>query len=194
MSMLQLNRYRQVLKDKLTPERYQHSLCVRNRAARLAACHQVDWYRAALAGLLHDICHCEPKEAQLKYLKAHGILLDNVLETNPPLWHAMCGSIYLREALQIRDRQVLAAVRYHTTGRAGMSPVEQVVCLADATSSDREYPGARELGELADRSLDEAMFAYLRHTVAEQVGKGQPVVRDAWEAYNYYSTAKDDIL
>ena len=47
---------------------------------------------------------------------------------------------FLEQVLQVKDADILDAVRYHTTARAGMSRLERVLYLADFTSADRDYP------------------------------------------------------
>lgn len=185
--MYDIERLRRAVKMRLTDSRYRHSLAVQRRAAQLAAMHGADWYRAAVAGLVHDICHCDTKDEQLKYLRAHGILLDAFYRRHPQIWHAVTGAVYLREELRIADREILRAVRYHTTGCAGMSALEKVVYLADATSADRTYPGVEDLRALADADLDRAVYRALHHTVSKLVQNGQVVVQDAWDALRYYS-------
>ncbi|MDR2932623.1 MAG: HD domain-containing protein, partial [Oscillospiraceae bacterium] len=75
----------QNLKEMLGEKRLRHSLCVETRAAELAGRHGCDAEKAAMAGLLHDICHDMPKDEQLKYLQSHGILLDIFTQGHPML-------------------------------------------------------------------------------------------------------------
>jgi predicted HD superfamily hydrolase involved in NAD metabolism len=179
--------YLPILTSMLGEKRLRHSLCVRDRAAELAKLHGADTTKATLAGLLHDICHDMPKEEQLQTLERHGILLDTQVRAHPALWHAPCAAVYLQEELGIRDEDILCAVRYHTTGRQGMTLLEKIVFLADATSSERDYPGVEERRILANRDLNAAMFVYLQCELAKLTEKGQPIVRDAWECYNFFS-------
>lgn len=174
------------LRRRLTAKRYAHSLCVRRRAMELALLHGADYGRAGLAGLVHDVCHCERPEALLRYLRAHGARPDPLAMGHPQLWHAAAGAIYVREEYGIRDPQVLRAVRYHTTGRAGMSPLEQVVYLADLTGEDRDYPDAEKMRALSARSLREAMRASYLYTVDMLLRNEKTIVKDCWAGYNEY--------
>lgn len=179
--------FKRILEQKLSPQRLRHSLLVERTAVRLAAMHDVDWYRAGLAGLVHDICKEDSLEWQYSYLRRHGIRLDKEWLSNPQLWHTLSGSLYLRQELGLRDRQILSAVRWHTTGRSGMSPLEKVICLADAVSEDREFEGVEVLRQVALEDLDQAMSLYLAGTVKRVAEKGKPLVRQSWEAYNEYA-------
>ncbi len=182
--------FRQILKEGLSPKRYHHSLMVEQTALELAVLHRGDWYRAGLAGLLHDICRDNHQGWQREYMEHHGFDFREEWLQNPQIWHGVCGSFYLKEELGIADRSILQAVRYHTTGRAGMSRLEQIVFVADAISTDRSYSDVEQLRETARHSLDEAMFLCLSHTVAYVAKRGLPLVRESWEAYNEYSSKK----
>jgi len=184
--VLNPERLRKQLQSMLTPGRYRHSLCVQRRASALARLHGADWFRAGVAGLVHDVCHCMPPEVQLKYLEEHGILLDDFTLCHPPIWHAVTGSVFLRESLGVWDGEVLGAVRCHTTGRAAMSDLEMVVFLADKTSSDRHYPDTARLAQASDRSLEDGMGLAMQSTVTRLAQAGRPIVRPALDAYNYY--------
>jgi len=189
--MLHPERLRRAVRARLSDERYHHSICVQRRAVRLAHLHAEDWYRAGVAGLVHDICHCDSPDEQLKYLRAHGILLDDFYLRHPQIWHAITGSILLCDEWNVGDKAILRAVRYHTTGREEMTGLEKIVYLADATSEDRDYPGVLELRALADADLNRAMYRSLHRNAMNVVAMGEPVVTEAWEALRYYSAWKD---
>ena len=63
------------------------------------------------------------------------------------------GAEYIRQQLGIEDEDIINAVRYHTVARAGMSRLEQIIYLADLTSSERDYPDVERMRRLSDRSL-----------------------------------------
>ena len=174
------------LQAKLTPKRYYHSLCVQKRAMRLGLLYGVDWYKAGIAGLVHDVCHCEKPQTLLRYLKLHGEQPDLLTLQHPKLWHAMAGAIYIREEFGIRDREIREAVRYHTTGRAGMSAFEQAVFLADLTSEDRNYPDAAYVRKLAEHSPVLAMRQAYLFTVGMLLREQKSIVKDCFAGYNEY--------
>ena len=103
---------------------------------------------------------------------------------SPQLWHAPAGAEYARKELGIHDEEILLAVRYHTTGRAGMGLMEKILFVADLTSDDREYPGARELQELARNNLDAVVEEGLAFTIRDLSQHRRPVHLDTVRAYN----------
>ena len=60
-------------------------------------------------------------------MKKDGIILSQAEKNNPKLWHAMSGAAFIRHELGITDPDIVNAVRYHTTGRAGMSLLEKII-------------------------------------------------------------------
>ena len=70
----------------------------------------------------------------------------------------MSGSIVVRDELGIDDEDILNAIRYHTTGRAGMSLLEKVIFTADFTSEERTYSGVATMRKKSKKSLEEAML------------------------------------
>ena len=83
--------YEAVLKERLTPKRFAHSLNVMERAVELANIHGADPQKAELAGLIHDIEKNTPIKILLQTLEKSDILLSSVDLASPPIWHAPCG-------------------------------------------------------------------------------------------------------
>lgn len=182
------------LRERLTEKRYLHSLAVSERAAFLANFHGGDADKAALAGLLHDCCHCMPYADQLKIINSRGILLDDFAIAQPQLWHAIAGSIAVQSELGVHDGEIISAVRLHTTGGKNMTALEQIVYLADLTSADRDYPEVEEYRALSEESLPECMLRALRYTIGKLAEQNAPIAREAWEAYNYFWSRKQDLM
>ena len=115
-----------------------------------------------------------PPEEQLAVLEQAGAVLTADERANPKLWHAMAGEAYARTALQVKDADILRAIRYHTTARAGMSVLEKVLYIADFISADRDYNGVEEMRAAAGgepRSRDAEGNAFLHHrSCAERAG------------------------
>lgn len=176
--------YDQLVRSRLKPSRYEHSICVMKRAVQLAERFGADVTRARLAGLLHDIMkNVEPKE-MLQFIEDSGIILLYADLCAPQLWHAIAGAAYMKEKLGIDDPDVLNAVRYHTTGRAGMSPLEKVVYLADLTSADRDYPDVKKARRIADRSLDEGVLYGSEYLISDLVGRERVLHPDTLACYD----------
>ncbi|MGN0172367.1 MAG: nicotinate-nucleotide adenylyltransferase [Acutalibacteraceae bacterium] len=182
--------FKQIIRRRLKPERYAHSLAVADEAKRLARLYGADEQKAYTAGLLHDIMKNTDQEAQLQILKDFDILLDTVERQSPKLWHARVGAVFIERVLGVEDEEIVTAVRYHTTARAGMSLLEKVLYLADFTSADRDYDDVDVMRRLVDENMDRAMIYALRYTIAELTQRERPVHPDTFGAYNEWILKK----
>ena len=180
----------EIIRGRLTPSRFHHSLAVADQAEKLAALYGADPKKARTAGILHDILKDAAGEEQLQILRDFGILLDSVERVAPKLWHAKAGAAFLEHILGIEDRELLDAVRYHTTARAGMTPLDRVLYLANFTSADRDYPDVDVLRALVLKDEREAMIYALDYSIRELLDKQAAVHPDTFAAYNEYRIAQ----
>lgn len=176
--------FKNIIRARLREDRYIHSLAVADEAKRLALKWGADPDKAYTAGLLHDIMKNTKDELQLQILDEFGILLDTVEKSSPKLWHAKSGALYIERVLGVTDSEIVTAVRYHTTARAGMALLEKVLFLADFTSEDRTYDDVDVMRRLVDEDLDDAMMYALRYTVYDLIKNDRAVHPDTIGAYN----------
>ena len=172
------------VRQRLSEKRFYHSQCVAEEAVRLAVLYGADPEKARLAGLLHDILKDTPAEEQLKILQGFCIMMNDTELANQKLWHAISGAAFLEFGLGIRDRELLSAVRCHTSGRKNMTLLEKVLFVADYISADRDYPGVEELRAVARESLEEAIIEGVAFTVQELMSRREPVASASIDAYN----------
>ena len=172
------------IKKRLNPDRLYHSLNVADEAKKLAKHYGADEQKAFTAGLLHDILKNTPDSELLQYFERNGIMLTETERASRKTWHAMAGADFLRRELHVTDEDILSAVRWHTTGRAGMTLLDKVLFVADFISADRDYPGVERMREKAYISLEDAMLEGLQFTINELVENAWPVHEDSIRAYN----------
>lgn len=175
--------YVEILRERLSEKRFYHSLAVAKEALRLAEKYGADTKKSFLAGLLHDICKDDEPNLQLQLFTEFGIILDTVEKKARKLWHARAGAVHLKEKLGISDEEIISAVRYHTTAKAGMSLLDKILYLADFTSEDRDYSGVDDMRRAVDISLEHALREALIFTVVDLTEKGMPIHPDTLDAY-----------
>ena len=176
--------YDRLLQGKLSKKRYHHSLAVMERAVFLAEKFGADVEKARLAGLLHDVMKDTENDSLLQFIEDSGILITYADRAAPQIWHAIGGYVFLRDRLKYEDEDLLNAVRYHTTGRAGMSLLEKVIYLADLTSADRSYPDAEKTGKIVDRDLDQGMLYSMKFLICDLASHGKLLHPDTLACYN----------
>lgn len=161
------------LHDMLDEKRYIHSLGVAQAAAKLAKRYGVDLGQAYTAGLVHDAAKNLSFEQSVEVCGRLRVPLDEIELSNPALIHAGLGAEYITEQFGIMDMQIKNAVRYHTTGRAGMSMLERIIYLADMIEPNRSFDGVEELRELAEKDIDGACIAACELTIRYTMAKGK---------------------
>lgn len=181
---MKINDYYSLAKKTLSDYRFNHSKMVAKAAVILAEKYGADVTKAEIAGILHDITKEEPKNNQLQLLKDNDIMLDSVTKCNEKILHAVSGAAFAEFVLGIKDRDLLNAIRFHTTARAGMSLLEKIVFIADFISDDRTYPDIDIMLQEADKSLEHGMKYALTYVIGSLVNNGRCVHPDAIDAYN----------
>lgn len=168
------------MKDNLKPSRYIHSLGVEKMAAELAQIHGADIEKAAFAGRYHDIAKCFDQDTMNGYVRRYG-LSDEYIDNNA-LAHSKVAAEILKHEFGVTDEEVLDAVRSHTTGRYGMSLLEEVVYVSDAIEENRNYPELHDLQELARRDLDQACLEIMDFAIQFILEKGKMLDHDTVDA------------
>ncbi|MBE6810795.1 MAG: HD domain-containing protein [Ruminococcaceae bacterium] len=178
--------YKEILQKRLTPKRYNHSLCVADEAVRLAKKYGGDQEKAYLAGLLHDITKNATVEEHLHIFNKFDIMLNDIEKKSEKLWHAISGSAYIEHMLCITDKEIINSVRYHTTAREDMTHFEKIIYLADFTSSDRDYDDIEIMRAKVEISMEDALDYALSYTIKDLVSRKKQLHLDTIKAYNQY--------
>ncbi len=176
--------YRSLIKNRMGERRYIHSVNVAKAAVKLAQRYGADTEKAEIAGILHDCCKEIPKEEMLQIITSGGIILDAAEKSSSKLWHAIAGSVYVRDVLKIDDTDIINSIRYHTTGREGMSLLEKIIFVADFISDERNYNGVEIMRKKAYECLEDAMLFGLQFTLADLAKRKLPIHSNAVHCYN----------
>ena len=195
-----LERLREALRETVSEKRFTHTLGVEQTVAEMAALYcplETGMLRAA--ALLHD-CTKEYDEAATKaVLKREGIALRPDEKESPQIWHAITAPAeILRCYPDFADAELLSAVRWHTTGREGMTVPEALLYLADVIEPTREYPAcvalrkrffAEGLAVMTEEERDVHLCDVLRASLVgvreSLMAKGAPVCEDTLSAIEY---------
>ena len=175
--MLSDKKVEEIMLRHLTPKRYFHSVKVAEKAVYLAEKYGGDPERAKQAALLHDICKKYSEKELLQLIVEYDIILGNIEKNTPDLWHAIAGA-EMAARYGLNDQDTINAIRYHTSGRAGMSLLEKIVFIADFVSEDRDYPDVEVIRELSEQSLEVAMKYGVEHIISELEKKKRDICED----------------
>lgn len=178
---LPIEELEQVAVSLVKPSRVAHILGCRDTAAELARRWGTNETDAARAGLLHDITKALDGPLQLTLCREYGMLLDTFYEKNPKTLHAITGSLVAQRIFG-ENREVVAAIRSHTTGKANMNTLEKILYVADYMEPNRNFPGVEKLRELAFTDLDMALKLGLQMTLELLRQQGREISPESAEA------------
>ena len=161
------------LPDKLRA----HIFRVRDVGLDLASRHGIDEERAELAILGHDVARAAKKDEILRLADRFGISTLDIERRAPVTLHGPVGAELLRHEDGLDDGEILAAVRWHTTGHHSLTPLGLLVFIADKLEPRKikSYPYQRELQHIANESLSQAVLEFLCRETALRLQGRRPV-------------------
>lgn len=184
MDMTCIGKIDEYMQNELTEKRILHTEGVAETACELARQYGADEDKALLAAKCHDICR-KWDDARMNAFVTLNNLGDRYLD-NINLSHSKAAELVARVAFGIEDEDILNAISYHTTGRAGMSLLEKIIFIADAIEPQREYPGVESLRAAAREDLDKACLLSLQGTREYVLSQEKPFDEDSAEAIAWF--------
>ena len=176
------------IEENFSEKRKVHTYAVRDEALKLCEHWGADKEKAEVAALFHDMFRGQSVEVINMYVKNLG-LADKYMD-NPNLAHGKIAAVIMKRDYGVADPEIINAVSYHTTGRAGMSLLEKIIFIADAIEPNRDYPGVDNLRELAYTNLDDACIQSLQGTMDFLTANGIPIDKDSKEALSVIKSRK----
>lgn len=187
---MEREQYLAAIKPRMPEKRYIHTVGVMETAINLAYKYGEDVKKAETAAILHDIA----KYADIEWME--NIVRDEKLDERLIGWgsellHGPVGAYIAQSEFGITDEELLNAIRFHTTGRANMSRLEKIIFVADMIEPNRRFDGVDRLRKKAQKNLDKAMSACVRHTLAFLIDTKQPIYPLSIECYNDMMNRED---
>ena len=190
---------RETIKSSMSEKRAFHTLAVEQMAIRLGqiyAPNKIDILRAA--ALLHDVTKELKGDEQIKLCTEYGINLSDHDILAPKTLHAKTAAEKIKKDFpDFADPEIISAVRWHTTGKAGMTICEKLIYLADYIDDSRKFEDCVKLREFFFdfdfESADESSkLAHLRDTliysydmtISALLDSGAPIAKDTFDARN----------
>lgn len=175
--------YLAAIKPRMPERRYIHTIGVMETAIQLAERYDEDAKKAETVAILHDIA----KYAEIEWMEQ--IVRDQNLDQRLLGWgsellHGPVGAFIAESEFGITDEDMLNSIRFHTTGRAGMSKLEKILFVADMIEPNRNFDGVERLRKKAQKNLDKAVSACIRHTLSFLIDTKQAIYPVSIECYN----------
>lgn len=176
------------LKEKLPKKRYEHTLGVAYTAAALAMCYGEDILKAELAGILHDVAKAK-KSSELKddmkgYIDPYtdGDYVALIADKAPQILHAIYAPYLAKKDYRIEDKDILSAIRWHTTGKKNMTMLEKIVFVADYIEPNRKkLPDLDRIRTLSFHDISEAVKVIAKSTIEYLGSQGMYIDKFTYE-------------
>ena len=176
------------LKEKLPKKRYEHTLGVAYTAAALAMCYGEDILKAELAGILHDVAKAK-KSLELKddmkgYIDPYtdGDYVALIADKAPQILHAIYAPYLAKKDYRIEDKDILSAIRWHTTGKKDMTMLEKIVFVADYIEPNRKkLPDLDRIRTLSFHDISEAVKVIAKSTIEYLGSQGMYIDKFTYE-------------
>ena len=126
----------------------------------------LDVRKGYLAGIAHDMCKPLGDKELIRLAHADGGNFSKLEMKKPSLLHGRAAAVLLHRRYGINDKDILEAIKYHTTGIRDMNPIAKVVYIADKIEITRNGvdPAFRKISENCD--LDVMFAAVVSNTVS----------------------------
>ena len=194
-----LDDLREAVAGATSPKRFRHTVAVEAMVARLCDlfCPEMTLNMRA-AALLHDCTKELTMEGQEALCRELGLTLTEGERLAPKTIHARTAAACIPTHYPaFNDPDIVSAVRYHTTGRAGMTLTERLLYLADYIDDSRSFENCVILrryfwGAEPEKMNMEARLRLLRDTlilsfdmtVRDLLSEGLPIAVETAEARN----------
>ncbi len=188
----QIHEYRKILKQKLSSNRYEHSLSVSYMCIALAMTYGYDIKKAEIAGILHDCAKHFSDRQLIEKCNKHGIPLTEEEIRSPAVIHAKYGAWLAKNKYGVEDEEIISAIACHTTGKPDMGLLDKILYVADYIEPRRDKASDLPyIRKIAFQDLDEAVYEISKGTLQYLEDRSVPVDPETKEVYQYYKNIFD---
>ncbi|MDN4495307.1 bis(5'-nucleosyl)-tetraphosphatase (symmetrical) YqeK [Ureibacillus aquaedulcis] len=180
---MERDKYLSAIKPRMPEKRYIHTIGVMETALSLARKYDEDLSAAETAAILHDIAKYADEEWMRTIVKENN-LDGRLVNWGSEILHGPVGAWIAETEFNITNEDILNAIRFHTTGRAGMSRLEKIIYIADMIEPNRKFDGVEKLRKVAEEDLDLAMKACIIHSIRFLAKSEQPIYPVSIECFN----------
>lgn len=164
----------------MSKSRAEHTLRVAYMAAENCRRFKIPEKTAITAAGLHDAA----KNLKLSDKLLKGFVPPEGVPQN--VMHQYSGAYLAEHAFGVTDPDILNAIRYHTSGRAGMSDLEKLICFSDMLEEGRDYSGVERLRELFKQDVNVCAEQALKEELEHLNAEGKEIYPLTVQAYEYF--------
>ncbi len=172
------NKYYTYVKNALPVKRRLHTLGVILTALKLAKKLNVDKKKVEISALLHDCA---------KYVEVDDLEKYDIPKNCPKeVMHQYVGAYVAEKILNVKDAEILSAIKFHTSGRKEMTLLEKIIYTADIIEPSRKFLGVEELRLAVEKDFESGFLiciAEILEFLKKQGGEIYPLSIEACEYY-----------
>lgn len=186
-----INRIEEFVKNKLNehPDRLKHTYGVMEMALKLNGMFKLglDEEKIRISCLLHDawkyISYEESKNILLEYESKN---MWNKIKDIPNIWHGYVGAILIKSELGIYDKDIVSAIKYHSTGKIRMSMLQKVVFISDYIETNRIGENFENAREEVFKDFNKGLIYIIKSSYDYLISKNYKVYPDTLKILKYY--------
>lgn len=172
------------IKEYLTTKRYNHTLSVArtalliNKKANLG----LEKHKVEQAALLHDIAKYINEDEANKIMQS---IYPNYINESKKVIHQYIGEYIAKKHFLVSDKDVLNAIKFHTTGRANMSTLEKLIYVSDKIEPTRDF-NTEEMINACINNFEKGFILVLSNNKKYIESKTSITNIDTVECFKYY--------
>ena len=179
---------KKVVEEKLPKKRFDHSVRVAETAVKMAEIFNADKDKSYLAGVLHDYCKYD-NDNDMKQIIKEAAFSEEYLDYGNAILHGPAAAAIMKKEFYINDKEILFAIKNHTSGRAGMGLIEKIIFVADYIEPGRDIPGVEDIRNIIfkEENLDQAVYEISKRNITFLISKNVKIFSETFKCYNYYN-------
>ncbi len=174
MASYDLETVRSILKIRLSPQRYLHTLGTAGLMGQLAERfdqNAEEWY---FVGLWHDMAREWSDDELIDFVDQHGMKTLPIERRNPMLLHGAVAAQKMGLYYEDATRSMWRALRWHTFGHPDFDLLGKAMYVADYIEPTRKHISDREKRFILEAgSLDFMVLRVYDHVIRNSGAKGK---------------------
>jgi len=176
------------LEERLTQDRFLHSVSTSEIAALMADVYGVNREHALLAGLLHDWDKAYSESELIERAQQFGVEIGEDPLKLLSLLHAQTGACAVAEEYPGLPQEITQAIARHTSAATNMTPLDMLVYVADLIEPLRTASSIDRLRRLAGNiPLEELFILCYRNTMEHLILRKRYLHPNTAEIWNTYA-------
>lgn len=168
-------------------ERFSHTISVMEMAETLFLSNKlkIDLNKVKVAALVHDYAKFCNQEELLSYANKYSLILNDA-DKNSKVLHALVGPLVIKEEITITDKEILDAVKFHTTGNQALDSLSMLIYVADFVEEGRTFAEAKLFRNIAMNDLFLAGAKIAEFTIQKLKEQKKIIHPNTLKMYEYY--------